>query len=76
MTIESLKCPLCGGPMMSRTNRRDGSRFWGCKGYPECRGTRDVQGEVRRRAADDADGDGERGLPSDVQRRRDKERWR
>ena len=36
-------CPLCGKPMTQRTARKGaqtGSRFWGCTGYPECRGTR------------------------------------
>jgi len=36
-------CPDCGRPMRCRTARkgaRAGTRFWGCPGYPECRGTR------------------------------------
>lgn len=36
-------CPLCGKPMRRRTARtgpKAGSPFWGCSGYPECRGTR------------------------------------
>lgn len=36
-------CPQCGKPMALRTARkgqRAGSQFWGCSGYPECRGTR------------------------------------
>ena len=36
-------CPLCGKPMVRRTTRKGvqtGSQFWGCTGYPECRGTR------------------------------------
>lgn len=35
-------CPTCGGAMALRTARQGknaGSRFWGCCGYPECRGT-------------------------------------
>lgn len=35
-------CPACGKGMVLRTARqgaRAGSRFWGCTGYPECRGT-------------------------------------
>jgi len=27
-------------PMVLRTSRKNGSRFWGCPGYPKCRGTR------------------------------------
>lgn len=36
-------CPRCGKPMALRTARRGprtGSQFWGCSGYPDCRGTR------------------------------------
>jgi four helix bundle suffix protein len=38
-------CPACGKPMVLRTARQgkqSGSQFWGCSGYPECRGTRAV----------------------------------
>lgn len=36
-------CPRCGKPMALRTARkgpRAGSQFWGCSGYPNCKGTR------------------------------------
>lgn len=33
-------CPKCRLPMVERKNGKDGSRFWGCQDYPECRGTR------------------------------------
>lgn len=33
-------CPRCGQPMVLRTNRKDSSQFWGCRGYPKCRGMR------------------------------------
>lgn len=33
-------CPRCGETMVLRTSRRDNSQFWGCPGYPKCRGTR------------------------------------
>lgn len=33
-------CPRCDRPMARRTNRRDGKAFWGCSGFPTCRGTR------------------------------------
>jgi restriction system protein len=36
-------CPACGAAMLLRTARRGsnaGSQFWGCSGYPQCRGTR------------------------------------
>jgi restriction system protein len=33
-------CPKCGAAMALRTNRKNGSLFWGCPNYPACRGTR------------------------------------
>ena len=36
-------CPRCGGDMVMRRARRganSGNEFWGCAGYPACRGTR------------------------------------
>jgi restriction system protein len=36
-------CPQCGKPMVQRTARRGsnaGNRFWGCSGYPACKGIR------------------------------------
>jgi restriction system protein len=38
-------CPLCNKPMRQRTARQGanaGKPFWGCTGYPECKGTRAV----------------------------------
>jgi restriction system protein len=35
-------CPACGRGMVLRTSKRGsnaGHRFWGCSGYPRCRGT-------------------------------------
>lgn len=40
-------CPDCGGPMESRINRQNQRRFWGCKNYPNCKGTRDTDGLSR-----------------------------
>jgi four helix bundle suffix protein len=40
-------CPRCGKPMALRTARkgeRAGSQFWGCSGFPECKGTRALEG--------------------------------
>ena len=37
------ECPLCSKPMALRTAGRGprlGSQFWGCSGFPNCRGTR------------------------------------
>jgi restriction system protein len=36
-------CPLCKGLMVRRTARKGkntGSQFWGCSGYPECKGAK------------------------------------
>jgi restriction system protein len=36
-------CPQCGKPMVRRVARKGssaGSEFWGCSGFPGCRGTR------------------------------------
>ena len=37
------KCPQCGTDMVERTARRGdnaGQKFWGCRKYPQCKGTR------------------------------------
>ncbi|MCX5867791.1 MAG: four helix bundle suffix domain-containing protein [Proteobacteria bacterium] len=42
-------CPLCGKPMALRTARKGqntGSQFWGCSGYPECKGTKKLDGSA------------------------------
>jgi restriction system protein len=39
-------CPICGGAMTARTARQGmnaGSTFWGCVGYPSCKGTRRLE---------------------------------
>jgi DNA topoisomerase-1 len=41
-------CPTCGKPMVKRSGPRGG--FWGCSGYPECRGLRPVASEVKDKA--------------------------
>lgn len=35
-------CPKCAAPMMLRTNKKNGDRFWGCTRFPACRGTRQL----------------------------------
>jgi restriction system protein len=38
-------CPTCGGQMVMRTAKRGanaGKDFWGCSGYPRCRGIRQM----------------------------------
>jgi restriction system protein len=40
-------CPICGGQMVLRTAQKGmhaGSRFWGCSGYPACKGARPAEG--------------------------------
>jgi len=37
---EAPECPVCGKPMKKRTSSR--GPFWGCTGYPECKGTRPI----------------------------------
>jgi len=42
-------CPECGKPMRTRTakaGKNVGQPFWGCTGYPECKGLREVQKTV------------------------------
>ena len=33
-------CPLCGAKLVLRKNRNDGSSFYGCSKYPECKFTK------------------------------------
>jgi len=43
-------CPLCGKAMVLRTARQGqhpGSQFWRCSSYPDCKGTRRLDGSVR-----------------------------
>lgn len=43
--MQSANCPLCAKTMVRRTAKRGanaGGEFWGCTGYPVCRGTRPV----------------------------------
>ncbi len=38
-------CPKCGKPMAMRTaqkGKQAGKQFWGCTGYPECKGLVDI----------------------------------
>jgi ssDNA-binding Zn-finger/Zn-ribbon topoisomerase 1 len=42
---EDVKCPECGGPMVSRNGKY--GVFWGCKKYPDCAGTRDSEGRSK-----------------------------
>jgi len=58
MKPENVRCPECGGEMVSRLNREKNQRFWGCKDFPKCRGTRDTDGRSKaERQAQRGDGD-------------------
>lgn len=44
-SAQATACPLCSKPMVRRTAKRGanaGGEFWGCTGYPACRGTRPI----------------------------------
>lgn len=72
MPIEDIKCPDCGGPMTPRLSQH--GKFWGCKAYPTCKGTRNAEGEARRSPREDPADEASR-LPSEHQRQRDRRRW-
>lgn len=42
---ENVRCPDCGGPMTPRSGPF--GKFWGCKDYPRCKGTRDSEGRSK-----------------------------
>jgi ssDNA-binding Zn-finger/Zn-ribbon topoisomerase 1 len=62
MKPSNLKCPECSGDMVPRTNKTNGTKFWGCKNYPYCKGTRDSLGESKY----DKQIEVERGNPNDI----------
>jgi restriction system protein len=42
---QAASCPVCAKPMLRRTAKRGanaGGEFWGCTGYPACRGKRPI----------------------------------
>lgn len=39
---DNLRCPKCGGQLVIRTNSKDGSKFYGCSSYPNCKYTRNL----------------------------------
>ncbi|MFU8781171.1 MAG: four helix bundle suffix domain-containing protein, partial [Kiritimatiellia bacterium] len=41
---DSPPCPQCGKPMQKRNSSR--GAFWGCCGYPGCKGTRAIKAEA------------------------------
>jgi ssDNA-binding Zn-finger/Zn-ribbon topoisomerase 1 len=36
-------CPNCGSPTRLRKTREGNKRFWGCTGYPSCKGVVNFQ---------------------------------
>lgn len=60
-------CPLCQKAMRLRTARQGanaGSQFWGCTGYPECKGTRKFES-----TSSDKPNPTDRADPSDTSKR-------
>lgn len=39
----NINCPRCNAAMRLRTNRYNGTKFYGCSRFPNCRGTLDLQ---------------------------------
>lgn len=73
---ENVNCPDCGGEMTPRTSKH--GKFWGCKAYPRCKGTRNADGDSKPRCMvqfTSEDGETETFLPSDRQRGNDRRRW-
>ena len=35
-------CLVCAADMKVRKNKKDGSSFWGCSNYPDCKATRKI----------------------------------
>ena len=46
-TGSTRECDKCGKPMIVRASAR--GAFWGCTGYPKCRNTHPIEGQVTRR---------------------------
>lgn len=44
-------CASCGVKMVERTRKASGERFWGCSGYPKCRGTQPMTQAAQARLA-------------------------
>ena len=44
-------CASCGVKMVERTRKASGERFWGCGGYPKCRGTQPMTQAAQARLA-------------------------
>jgi len=74
MKPENVTCPDCNGPMVSRKSQH--GVFWGCKNYPNCKGTRNSMGDARTRFEGDTDDRrADDNMPSQRWVGRDKRRW-
>lgn len=63
-------CPRCGIQMVQRHNR-EGDRFWGCRDFPNCNGTRSIMDTVTKEEYEKAHGHSQPAPPvTEVQRRR------
>ena len=52
------RCPVCGKAMLLRTARKGsktGQAFWGCSGYPDCKGTLPADSSDRADKSDKSD---------------------
>lgn len=51
--VGTMRCPdlACRAPMIKRTNGQNGSEFYGCSRYPECRETTGIPERERMLAA-------------------------
>lgn len=39
-----MNCPDCNEKMIKRYRKKDNHLFYGCSKYPNCKGTRDIDG--------------------------------
>lgn len=62
-TVDSFKCPHCSGPMALKKNRQQNNHFAGCTNYPDCKGTRSLDGKATGKPAPTPTG-GYRGHPT------------
>jgi len=44
-------CPECGKPTRRQRRKADGSEFWGCTSYPECRKTQPIKNATNARSS-------------------------
>lgn len=52
---ENTLCPLCNARMVPRKSKSSNNRvFWGCSNFPNCKGTRNTDGEARQEYKDNS----------------------